>query len=273
MMRDNVSGRRRRLLSRRRDRTDPLSMPVGRQARTVLALIVTVAALACDPRLAAAAVPSTAGAPGTAQVDASTTSSTGSDLCAAVAHDAGFRAGPLVTAVAVALHESTCDSFARGVNGATSGCPYGSTDRGLWQINSCYSPDVSDHCAFEAACNARAAYRMSAGGTSWRAWASYTTGRYVPYLDEARAAVARLRPVKELFAFGAAPDAGSTAGAPLSAPLVGMAATPTGQGYWLVAADGGIFAYGDAHYLGSTGAIRLNQPIVGMAGTPTGHGY
>ncbi len=52
-----------------------------------------------------------------------------------------------------------------------------------------------------------------------------------------------------------------------------MAATPTGQGYWLVAADGGIFAYGDAVFYGSTGSIHLNKPIVGMAATPTGHGY
>ena len=52
-----------------------------------------------------------------------------------------------------------------------------------------------------------------------------------------------------------------------------MAATPTGNGYWLVAADGGIFTFGDATFHGSTGAITLNQPIVGMAATPTGDGY
>jgi hypothetical protein len=46
-----------------------------------------------------------------------------------------------------------------------------------------------------------------------------------------------------------------------------MAPTPTGGGYWLVAADGGIFAFGDAAFLGSTGALRLVEPIVGMAST------
>ena len=40
----------------------------------------------------------------------------------------------------------------------------------------------------------------------------------------------------------------------LNQPIVGMAATPTGQGYWLVARDGGIFAFGDAGFFGSTGA-------------------
>ena len=53
----------------------------------------------------------------------------------------------------------------------------------------------------------------------------------------------------------------------------GIAATPDGQGYWLVASDGGIFTFGDATFYGSTGAIHLNQPIVGMAPTPDGLGY
>jgi hypothetical protein len=34
-------------------------------------------------------------------------------------------------------------------------------------------------------------------------------------------------------------------------PIVGMAATPTGKGYWLVASDGGIFTFGDAVFFGS----------------------
>ena len=35
-------------------------------------------------------------------------------------------------------------------------------------------------------------------------------------------------------------------GKPLNTPIVGMAATPDGGGYWLVASDGGIFSFGDA---------------------------
>jgi hypothetical protein len=59
----------------------------------------------------------------------------------------------------------------------------------------------------------------------------------------------------------------------LAQPIVGMAASPTGNGYWLVASDGGIFAFGDALFYGSTGAMTLNQPIVAMAPTSTGKGY
>ncbi|MGO9185349.1 DUF4185 domain-containing protein [Mycobacterium sp.] len=75
--------------------------------------------------------------------------------------------------------------------------------------------------------------------------------------------------------FGGAPALGSPAldGIHLNQPIMGMAATPTGQGYWLVASDGGIFSFGDAAFYGSTGSIHLNQPIVGMAATPDGRGY
>ncbi len=45
------------------------------------------------------------------------------------------------------------------------------------------------------------------------------------------------------------------------------------QGYWFVAADGGIFAFGNAGFFGSTGNLRLRQPIVGMAASPSGKGY
>src|SRR5262249_31905128 len=59
----------------------------------------------------------------------------------------------------------------------------------------------------------------------------------------------------------------------LNKPIVAMAATPSGKGYWLCASDGGIFGYGDAHFYGSTGNIRLNKPIVTFTATPTGKGY
>src|SRR5712692_6574879 len=42
--------------------------------------------------------------------------------------------------------------------------------------------------------------------------------------------------------FGGAPFYGGANGSKLNKPVVGMAATPDGRGYWLVASDGGIFA-------------------------------
>jgi hypothetical protein len=74
-------------------------------------------------------------------------------------------------------------------------------------------------------------------------------------------------------AFGDASDYGSMRGKALSQPVVGMAPTRSGNGYWLVARDGGIFSFGDAKFFGSTGNIRLNQPIVGMTASGGGAGY
>jgi N-acetylmuramoyl-L-alanine amidase len=45
---------------------------------------------------------------------------------------------------------------------------------------------------------------------------------------------------------------------------VGMAATPDGGGYWLVASDGGIFSFGDAPFGGSATG-QLQRVAVGMA--------
>ena len=55
----------------------------------------------------------------------------------------------------------------------------------------------------------------------------------------------------------------------LNQPIVAMAATPDGDGYWLVAADGGVFSFGDAAFYGSMGRQPLNQPVVGWPPLPT----
>jgi hypothetical protein len=52
-----------------------------------------------------------------------------------------------------------------------------------------------------------------------------------------------------------------------------MAATPSGDGYWLAAEDGGVFAYGDARFHGSAQEALPTQPVVGMAASPGGQGY
>ncbi|HET6964128.1 MAG TPA: polysaccharide deacetylase family protein [Acidimicrobiales bacterium] len=80
-----------------------------------------------------------------------------------------------------------------------------------------------------------------------------------------------VRQQSEVYSFGQAPPAEPSIVS--NKPLVGMAATPTGAGYWLTASDGGIFAFGDARFYGSTGGITLNKPVVGIAATPTGKGY
>jgi len=58
----------------------------------------------------------------------------------------------------------------------------------------------------------------------------------------------------------------------VNAPVVGMAATPTGRGFWRAASDGGVLTAGDAQFYGSAVGIR-HARIVAIVATPTGHGY
>jgi hypothetical protein len=54
---------------------------------------------------------------------------------------------------------------------------------------------------------------------------------------------------------------------------VSLLRTKSGNGYLIVANDGGVFAYGDAPFCGSMGGQPMNAPITGAAMTSTGHGY
>ena len=74
-----------------------------------------------------------------------------------------------------------------------------------------------------------------------------------------------------VFTFGSATFHGSAVGLHPVAPVVGMAASPTG-GYWLVASDGGVFSFG-VPFFGSLAGEPLSASIVGMAATPEGDGY
>jgi hypothetical protein len=54
---------------------------------------------------------------------------------------------------------------------------------------------------------------------------------------------------------------------------VGMAATPSGKGYWLAAADGGVSAFGDARYLGAATNRVAAGSATDIAARRDGRGY
>lgn len=62
-------------------------------------------------------------------------------------------------------------------------------------------------------------------------------------------------------------------GTKLNAPIVGATTTPSRNGYWMVASDGGIFAFGDAKFYGSMGGQKLNRPVISMLPSMSGNGY
>jgi NlpC/P60 family protein len=72
---------------------------------------------------------------------------------------------------------------------------------------------------------------------------------------------------------GGAPPAAAALPGCLNGDVVDVAATPSGNGYWLAATDGGVFSYGDAQFKGSMGGRKLNRPMVAIVATATGAGY
>ena len=89
----------------------------------------------------------------------------------------------IATAVAVAKAES---GFRPTITN-TAGNAHG-IDRGLWQINSYWHPEVSAACALSASCNARAAARISTWGRYWTQWWTYKNGKHLPFMAQAKAA-------------------------------------------------------------------------------------
>jgi hypothetical protein len=59
----------------------------------------------------------------------------------------------------------------------------------------------------------------------------------------------------------------------LTLPVVDMASTPSGSGYWLVDAAGDVAPFGSAVTHGSLAGVRLNAPITRIVSTPDGGGY
>lgn len=89
---------------------------------------------------------------------------------------AGFTGTSLDIIVAIAQAESGLNTDAVGRNAD------GSRDRGILQFNSRWHPEISDACAFSPACAFQAGYRVSARGTNFSAWTTFSAGTYKRFL-------------------------------------------------------------------------------------------
>ena len=73
---------------------------------------------------------------------------------------------------------------------------------------------------------------------------------------------------------GLAPAGSVGPGPKLSAPIVGMAPSADGGGYFMVSSNGGVFAFGDAHFAGSCQSIGGCQgSVVAVIPDASGKGY
>ena len=73
-------------------------------------------------------------------------------------------------------------------------------------------------------------------------------------------------------ALGDAAALGAPESVDLDSPIVAMAATPSGDGYWMATRSGAVHAFGVTGIGGTDGGYSV-EPIVGMATTATGDGY
>jgi hypothetical protein len=100
---------------------------------------------------------------------------------ATVAANAGFSGSDLVTAVAIALAESSGNPSAVGDLNVTPG---GSI--GLWQINLHYHPQYSAAQLVDPQTNADAAFQIyQAAGDSFTPWSTFKNGAYMSFLNQA----------------------------------------------------------------------------------------
>lgn len=95
------------------------------------------------------------------------------------AYAGGWRGNDIAIAVAVALAESGGNSEAVSPPNRN-----GSTDYGLWQVNSVHGYPVAQ--LLEVVGNARAAHEVF-GRQGWTAWSVYKSGKYLVFLPRGKA--------------------------------------------------------------------------------------
>lgn len=104
------------------------------------------------------------------------------------AGNAGFSGIDLITAVAIALAESSGNAGAYNPE-ILADTPSGEGSYGLWQIYSKAHPEFSREELFDPQSNANAAYSIyEQAGNSFSPWSTFKSSAYVKHLDAANAA-------------------------------------------------------------------------------------
>lgn len=73
-------------------------------------------------------------------------------------------------------------------------------------------------------------------------------------------------------AIGAAQHLGDRSRRGVTSPVVGIAPTPTGAGYWIAARDGAVYRFGDASLRADARPLHLGTGVTGIAAHPDGAG-
>jgi hypothetical protein len=109
---------------------------------------------------------------------------------AKVWYKAGGSEATCRLSVSVSLAESGGDAHVQGPNSD------GSIDRGLWQLNSRWHPEVQDSCAYDPVCNGKATLRISNKGTDFSTWVTFQQGINKKFLTVAGEGCSKVPPPK-----------------------------------------------------------------------------
>ncbi len=117
--------------------------------------------------------------------------------------DAGFSGTGAANALAIIRAESGRNTEAVNVNDEADGLDpsdpaFGSVDRGLWQINSFFHPNVTEAQAFDPVFATDWAFSASRGGTDFHPWSAYKNRAYERHLETAKVALDGWSRVKAL---------------------------------------------------------------------------
>ena len=191
----------------------------------------------------------------------------------------GFHGGALVNAVAIADAESGFVLEATHVNTG------GSTDYGLWQINTYYHPEYNaSQLLSSASYNATAAYNISgaASDASWTQWTTFLNGAFVSYLTVARNAAQNIDStvirglndqVSATISINVRPSAGSTSttravsagttGTVIGGPVVSVIGTGSYRFIWwqIHWNDGGTDGWSVEDYMSRTSALSPSMSL------------
>lgn len=134
---------------------------------------------------------------------------------AGYAQAAGFPPDQIITATAVALAESG------GETTATNNNSNGSTDYGLWQINTVHGALLNQGDKFNPLDNAKMALTVYArAGNQWTPWSVYKSGTYRAQINTATLAARNpVPPAGAADATASDPNAVATGTATASSPL------------------------------------------------------
>lgn len=146
-----------------------------------------------------------------------------------------YGGSPAAAPMAAAIAMAESGGGANSVNSNNDG----STDRGLWQINSVHGSQSS----FDIGTNVRAAINISNNGTNWKPWSTFGNGAFSKYLQSGVSPVGGTTPLDPtIFGIPGTPDLrdslnpnawGSAIGAGLQNALAGIMKPLMQYGIWI----------------------------------------